>query len=122
MGKITFRRTVKVGGVSQEEVEEREILDIERLAEESHHHTKSQEIMAMELYRENEELIRVNRWLEERIKKYEETISTMVHVDTKENRRVRLRIQKEVIKEKIFPSRIANSYKPYPTDSTFKKG
>lgn len=42
MGKITFRRVVKVGGVSQEEVEEREILNIERLAEESHQHTKSQ--------------------------------------------------------------------------------
>lgn len=53
MGKITFRRTVKIGGVSQEEVEEREILNIERLAEQSHHHIKSQEIMAMELYREN---------------------------------------------------------------------
>jgi hypothetical protein len=51
MGKITFKRTVKVGGVSQEEVEEREILNIERLAEESHHHLKSQEIITMELYR-----------------------------------------------------------------------
>lgn len=45
----------------------------------------------------------------------------MVHVDTKENRRVKLRIQREVVKEKVFPSRIANSYKPYSTESAFKK-
>jgi hypothetical protein len=48
----------------------------------------------MELYRENEELIRVNKWLEERIKKYEQTISTMVTVNTKDNLRSRLKFSR----------------------------
>jgi hypothetical protein len=64
-----------VGSVVEEEVEEREILNIEKLAEESHLHYKSQEIISMELFRENEELIKVNRWLEERLKKSEGVIA-----------------------------------------------
>jgi hypothetical protein len=98
LGKITFKRMVSRGGVSQEEVEEREILNIERLAEESHHQSKAQEIISMELYHENEELIKVNKWLEERIRQYEETISTMVHVNTKGSVRSKLRFHREVIR------------------------
>jgi len=51
MGKITFKRQVKVGDEEKEEIEEREIINIERLAEHNHHSSKSTEIMAMELYR-----------------------------------------------------------------------
>ena len=48
----------------------------------------------MELYRENEELIKVNKWLEERIKKYEVTISEMVNVNSKDNIKSKLRHQR----------------------------
>lgn len=46
----------------------------------------------MELFRENEELIRVNRWLEERLKKYEETIAALINVNSKDSIRSRLRL------------------------------
>ena len=41
MGKVTFKRQVRVGDIEKEEIEEREIMNIERLAEQGHHNSKS---------------------------------------------------------------------------------
>jgi hypothetical protein len=101
-GKVVFRKRREVGGVSEEEVEEREILNIERLAEQSHLHLKSHEILSMELYRENEELIKVNRWLEDKLRKQEAVIAELLSINSKGNIQAKLTLISAVISQKIL--------------------
>jgi len=62
--------------------------------------------------------------MEHRIKNYEETISTLINVNNKENIKNKLRLIRGTVKERILPHKMGNnSYKLQipTTDQPIKK-
>ena len=62
--------------------------------------------------------------MQQRIKNYEETISTLINVNNKENIKNKLKLVHETVKERILPHKMGNnSYKLQipTTDQSVKK-